>query len=90
MFSTGTTWFRAAVATFLHPSLSQFLFTPSCLWTMFVSPECLSCTRVPLLPNYWLLVCAPQLLLTPLLPSAQLASAHLSEFNISLGRGLQS
>lgn len=64
MFSTGTTWFRAAVSTFLHPFLSELLLTPSCLWTMFVSPECPICTQVPLLPTYQPLVCAPRLSLT--------------------------
>lgn len=53
---------------------------------------CLSLLNSPfvlefLLPNCWLLVYGPHLLLTSLLLSAQLASTHLSEFNISLGGG---
>lgn len=37
--STGTTWFRAAVPTLLHPCLSELLLPPSRLWTTFICPE---------------------------------------------------
>lgn len=70
-------------------------YTPSCPSFSSLPPAsapCLSLLNTPfvpefLLPNYWLLVFGPHL---SLLLSAQLASAGLSEFNISLGRQLLS
>lgn len=46
MFSTGTTWFRAVVATFLHPFLSQLLSLPP------ASGPCLSLLNAPVVPEF--------------------------------------
>lgn len=52
MFSTGTTGFRAAIPTFLHPFLSSSLLTSSCHCTMLVSPEYPPiCSQVLILPT---------------------------------------
>lgn len=62
---------------FYTPSCSDFSSLPPASGTYL---SLLNAPFVPkfLLPNYWLLV------------YGQLASAHLSEFTISLGRGLRS
>lgn len=89
MFSMGTTGFRAAVPTFLHPFLSSALRASSCHWAMFVSPE-----YPHVYPRVLILSVTGSWFVAPTGPSppscSLLASAHLSVFNISLGRGLRS
>lgn len=83
--STGTTWFREAIPTLLHPFPSELLLPSSHLWTTLISPK-----HSHLYPSS-----SPSNLLAPGLcpqpvPHPLLLSAHLSEPHLGLGRGLLS